>query len=253
MAKLNKKTMLVLFASWIGVVFAGGYYYGRSTSTKWNDEETAYLYMCHASHWDNPLNPHILFLHMPDGSYAFDGQHVVENPDWGETLSRHLPVVGREEYQNWLDTTVEGIAAAGATQLVAKTYGLSTSKTLERMSKNEWSILAIASAGSFAAGYVLGHRFTEDFHAPKFRAALEDDKTWNKVWTLRKNLLQAKATLDRRTAALAEIKENRIEDAHKRAMIVALEGETKKEYALIYSLDPDLRTSTPLQPTQAQP
>jgi hypothetical protein len=31
MAKLSKKKRLLLFVSWVGVVFAGGYYYGRST------------------------------------------------------------------------------------------------------------------------------------------------------------------------------------------------------------------------------
>jgi hypothetical protein len=156
MATLSKKSKLILFLSWIALVFAGGYYYGRSTSVKWDDEETAYLYMCHASHWRNAPNARVLVMQMPDGAYVFDGQHVHNDPNWEAIVQKKFPVEGGEEYQHWLDTMVESIAVAGTTKVAVETYCSRVTKALEGLSRREWAILSVASAGAFAGGYTIG-------------------------------------------------------------------------------------------------
>jgi hypothetical protein len=253
MAKLSKKRKLILFISWVGAIFAGGYYYGRSTSIKWDDEGTAYLYMCHASHWSNSASGPILVMQMRDGTYAFDDQHVREDPNIEAIVREKYPVVGGEEYQHWLDTMVEGIAVAGTTKLAVETYGSRVTKMLEGLSKREWAILTGASAGSFAGGYVLGHRFTENFDAPKFRAALDDDKTWKRVWEFKQKLLQAKANLDTASKNLAALKQVQTGDSGKNAATEKLEEQNKKQYDLIYGFDPDLRNFVPVRQATKQP
>lgn len=253
MAKFSKKKKLILFISWIGVIFVGGYYYGRSTSIKWDDEGTAYLYMCHASHWSKTANGRILVMGMRDGVYTFDGQHMHNDPDWEAIAKEKFPVVGGEEYQHWLDTMVEGIAVAGATKLAVETYGSRVTEMLEGLSKREWAILTVASAGSFAAGYGLGHQFTENFNAPKFRAALNDEKNWNKVWEFKQRMLQAKANLDTASKNLAVLKQVGADDPDEARKTAKLEEQTKKQYDLIYSFDPELRNFVPVEQASKQP
>jgi hypothetical protein len=255
MAKLSKKKRLLLFVSWVAVVFAGGYYYGRSTSIKWDDEETAYLYMGRSSHWIHTANGRELFLHMPDGIYTFDGQHAHHDLNVEAIVAQKYPVVGGEEYQHWTDSMVEDIAAAGATKIAVDTYGSRVTQALEGLSKREWVILTAASAGSFAVGYVLGHRFTEDFNAPKFHAALDDDKTWKRVWDLKQNLLQIKANLDTASKNLAVINEGEAGSSKENADAKKLAEQIKKQYKLVYDFDPDLRNDFPIQEpkNQSQP
>jgi hypothetical protein len=253
MAKISRKKKLLLFVSWVGVVFAGGYYYGRSTSIKWDDEGTAYLYMCHTSHWSNSAKGRMLVMQMSDAAYSFDGQHAHTDPNWEAVAKEKFPIVGGEEYQHWLDTTVESIAAAGATKVAVETYGSRVTEALEGLSKREWAILTVASAGSFAGGYALGHKFTENFSAPKFHAAIEDDETWKKVWQFKENLLRAKAQLDETEKNLAVLKQVQTDDSKQRAETKKLEERVKKQSELIYGFDPDLRNYVPVNQANKQP
>jgi hypothetical protein len=48
--KAAKTKKLILLFGWLGLLFAGGYFYGRKASVVWNDDQI-FLYMCRASHW----------------------------------------------------------------------------------------------------------------------------------------------------------------------------------------------------------
>jgi hypothetical protein len=242
--KKTTKRKLILLVGWLALAFAGGYFYGRKTSIKWNDENTAFTYICHASRRiDTPAGTRLV-MQMPKAIYVFDGQHVRSDPNWEEISKEKLPVVGGEEYQRWFDDLAEAVAAAGAKVVAEETLGSRVVDTLEGMSKREWIIVTAVSAGSFAGGYSLGHTFKEDFDAPKFRSALDDDKTWIKVWQYKQSLLEAKAKVDSASADLAVLKADPPVDAQEKKKLDDLEKNVNKQYQLLCRFEPQLRNYT---------
>ena len=245
--KKATKKRLILLVGWLALAFAGGYFYGRKTSVQWNDENTAFTYICHASHSIRTPAGTMLIMQMPKAIYVFDGQHVRSNPNWEEISKEKLPVVGGEEYQRWLDDLAEAVAAAGAKVVAEETLGSRVVDTLEGMSKREWVVVTVVSAGSFAGGYFLGHTFKEDFDAPKFQSALDDDKTWIKVWQYKQSLLEAKANVDATAANIAVLKADPPVDAQERKKLDDEEKNVNKEYELLYRFEPQLRNYTRAQ------
>jgi hypothetical protein len=244
-----KTRRLILFFSWLGLALAGGYFYGRKTSVNWNDEGTAFTYVLHASHRINTPAGLNLVMQMSNATYVFDGTHVRSAPNLSALSRLDLPKVSGEEYQRWLDTTVEAIAAAGAKVAAEETLGSRVAKTLDGISRREWIIISAASVGSFAGGYFLGHTFKEDFNAPKFRSALDDDKTWTKVWQYKQSLLDTKASLDKASANIGVARQGLPGNSQEKQKLDDLEKNIRKQYGVLYQFDPELRSY--LLPTRA--
>jgi hypothetical protein len=237
MAKKTKKIQIVILAL-LCFAFAGGYYTGRATSTNWNTEQAAFLYMCRASHRAKNSSL-VLELALPDTIYRFDGvADPQEMPIASAVAGESYPLVGADEYEHWLDGVV-GFAAAGATKPIWDT--ISDEAELSRLQRfliRERVLVTALTIGSFTGGYFIGHKVRADFNAPEFRKALRSKRVWQKVWQYKGELSAAKRRLDIASENLTVAGDHDLSADRK----IARERQNiQKDYESLYILDPDLK------------
>ena len=227
-------------------MFSLGYYCGRATSTDWDDEHTAFLYMCRASHRAHATDGTFLVLALPDMVYRYNGKSVETIPQAIAIARERYPTVGGEEYDQWLNGVVtfgDVASTKGIWDLVTDSREV---KGLARLSTTTRAIIALATVGSFALGYGLGHRSKPNFDAPKFRRALLNPMVWQQVWTYKQNLQQAVAAINQRKAAIRSLEETG--DGRKNQDVIAWNNRVQEELQRLDQQDPDLLDNTASRP-----
>src|SRR5215469_14640868 len=102
--KRRRGRVTLVFACFVSLAFAAGYYIGRATSTDWNSEQTAFLYACRASYRiTGSPDGTLLELRLPDAVYRYDGSQVRNIPNALAVASEGYPILGAEEYESWLN------------------------------------------------------------------------------------------------------------------------------------------------------
>jgi hypothetical protein len=240
-AKKAKVTGGILAA--LFMTFSLGYYLGRAASTNWDDENTAFLYICRASHRAHATDGTLLVLALPDVVYRYNGKSVEPIPNAVAIARERYPTVGGEEYDQWLN----GVVTFGD---IASTKGIwdlvndsGEVKGLARLSTATRVIIALATVGSFAAGYGLGHRSKPNFDAPKFRSALLNPAVWQQVWTYKRDLQQAADTLNEQKAGIRSLEE--VDHGQKNQDLTALKNHVQEELQRLDQQDPDLLDNAP--------
>lgn len=242
--KSAKVTVGILAALFL--MFSLGYYCGRATSTDWDDEHTAFLYMCRASHRAHATDGTFLVLALPDMVYRYNGKSVETIPQAIAIARERYPTVGGEEYDQWLNGVVtfgDVASTKGIWDLVTDSREV---KGLARLSTTTRAIIALATVGSFALGYGLGHRSKPNFDAPKFRRALLNPMVWQQVWTYKQNLQQAVAAINQRKAAIRSLEETG--DGRKNQDVIAWNNRVQEELQRLDQQDPDLLDNTASRP-----
>jgi hypothetical protein len=243
-AKTKKKLLIPLLA-FLMLTFAGGYFSGRFSSTNWNSEKTAFMYMCRASHRLSTSPDGLpLELPLPDAVYRYDGRDVAIIPNATYVATAPYPVLGAEEYEDWLKVVVAFGAGAAAKPAWDAVTDSTTMRVVRGSTAEERALVSVLTLGSFGGGFLLGHRFTADFDAPKFRQSLGDKSEWKKVWLIKQQWLGAKADLDSATINLATIREVRSPNDPPDESLAEHEMELRKLYEKLYAADPELKQMT---------
>jgi hypothetical protein len=201
-SRKSRRKLLIPFLAFLVLAFAGGYFAGRFSSTNWNSDGTAFTYMCRASHrLTNSPDGAVLELSLPDAVYRYDGKDVVEIPS-GTNFRSTYPVLGAEEYEDWMKGIIAFGAGAAAKPVWDVIADSTAGKVVQGFTAEERAIASILTLGSFGGGFLLGHQFKADFDAPKFRQSLRDKAVWKRVWLIKQQWLGMKANLDTATANL---------------------------------------------------
>jgi hypothetical protein len=239
------KKLLIPLLSFLMLAFAGGYFTGRFSSTNWNSEKTAFMYMCRASHrLSKSSDGALLELSLPDAVYRYDGKDVAIIPNGTYAGTAPFPTLGAEEYEDWLKVVV-GFGAVAAVKPVWDAVTDSTTMRVVRgLTAEERAVASILTLGSFGGGFLVGHRFAADFDAPKFRQGLGDKSEWKKVWLVKQQWLGAKANLDTAMINLATVRKVRSPNDPPDKSLDEHETEIRKLYEQLYAADPELRQLT---------
>lgn len=241
-ARKSKKKSLLPFLAFLILTFAGGYYTGRFSSRNWNSE-TAFLYMCHFSQrlTDSSGRDVLELSTLPDAVYRYDGKDVAEIPNGMFVASESYPVVGAEEYENWLKNVFLFGAGAATKPVWDAVTDSTTVRAMRSLTAEERALASILTLGSFGGGFLLGHRFKPDFDASNFRNALRDKSVWKRVWLVKQQWRQEKAYLDIAAADLATLRKVRSENDPPDKNIEEQEKNLRESYDRLYAIDPELR------------
>lgn len=104
-------------------------------------------------------------------SHRYDGKEVKEIPIASVVATERYPVVGGDEYEEWLNSIVAFGAGAGAKTAWDLVTDSSELKGFQRVLAEERVLLSIVTVGAFGGGYLVGHKFQPSFEGPLFRAA----------------------------------------------------------------------------------
>lgn len=241
----RKKRLLIPLLAFLMLAFASGYFTGRFSSTNWNSEKTAFMYMCRASHrLSTSSDGALLELSLPDAVYRYDGKDVTVIPNATYAATARFPVLGAEEYENWLKVVVAFGAGAAAKPVWDAVTDSTSVRVVRSLTAEERAVASILTLGSFGGGFLLGHRFTADFDAPKFRQSLGDKSEWKRVWLTKQQLRGAKADLDTAMINLATVREVRSPNDPPDKSLDERETELRKLYEKLYAADPELKQLT---------
>jgi hypothetical protein len=155
--------------------------------------------------------------------------------------SKSYPVVGGEEYEDWLKNVLLFGAGAATKPLWDALTDSTAGRVVQGLTAEEKLLASVFTVGSFGGGFFLGHRFTPDFDAPNFRHALRDKSVWKRVWLVKQQWRQAKADLDIAEANLATLRKVTSENDPPDKDIEEHEKNLRALYDHLYAIDPELR------------
>src|SRR5947209_8290545 len=143
-ARKRKKKPFIPLLAFLMLAFAGGYFNGRVSSTNWNSEKTALMYMYRASHrLSNSPDGALLELPLPDAVYRYNGKDVAIIPNAAYLAAAPFPVLGAEEYENSLKVVVALGAGAAAKPMWDAVTDSTTVQVVRGLTAEERAVASI--------------------------------------------------------------------------------------------------------------
>jgi hypothetical protein len=190
----RRKSMLQFLAV-LGLVLAGGYYFGRATII------SPWLYIESATRFvSNRQGKLLLQLNVPDGVISFDGANLAKGP----IVENNSHITTENEVNRWVERFVNAESAASISVLFPGVIiDASERKALTALISKERVLFSVLAGGSFAGGFVLGRRFELNLDSPEYRQALQNTDLWRGVWSQKMKMLKARRSLQQVLANLA--------------------------------------------------